>query len=62
MAIRNQLVVGMVCGALIGSAAGVLLAPNSGKATRETLVGRFKNRAGKNGDLRRLNPVGTRQS
>lgn len=61
---RTELIVGVVSGALIGAAAGILLAPRSGRATRGALkdqIGRMKYRVTKNGEARRLNLTGNRQ-
>ncbi len=40
MADRNQLVTGLIAGAVVGAVAGLLLAPKTGKETRQIVVGR----------------------
>ncbi len=40
MADRNQLVTGIIAGAVIGAVAGLLLAPKTGREAREIVVSR----------------------
>jgi gas vesicle protein len=46
---RNKIITGLLAGALIGSVAGLLFAPKTGKETRETMSDRaneWRDRAG----------------
>ena len=40
MADRNQWITGLIAGATVGAIAGLLLAPKTGKETREIVVAR----------------------
>ncbi|PKB64804.1 MAG: hypothetical protein BZY80_01655 [SAR202 cluster bacterium Io17-Chloro-G2] len=49
MTTRNQIVTGIIAGALAGTALGLLVAPKTGKETRELVASRgsaIKNKAG----------------
>jgi gas vesicle protein len=60
MAKRNKLVAGLLVGAAVGAAAGMLIAPKPGKEARQVVVSRLGNLREKAGNrvrtLRRVGP------
>jgi gas vesicle protein len=64
MEMRTEIILGIAGGAIIGLAAGMLLAPQSGRVTRNALkdqMGQWKFRFRKNLDTRVLEPLGNRR-
>jgi gas vesicle protein len=65
MRMKTELLLGLASGAVIGSVVGLVLAPKSGKATRETLghqIGKIKDRVAKKSDNRETDIIGVGQS
>ncbi len=61
---KTEIILGVAGGAIIGLAAGLLLAPQSGKITRGDLknqMGQLKYRFRRNLDTRVLEPLGNRR-
>jgi len=59
MQMRSAVIIGLAGGAIIGIVAGLMLAPRSGRATRNALknrVGQLRYRVMNNWDIRRLDP------
>jgi gas vesicle protein len=64
MDMRTEIILGIAGGAIVGLVAGLLLAPQSGRVTRNSLkdqMGQLKSRFRKNLDTRVLEPLGNRR-
>lgn len=65
MRMKTELLLGLASGAVIGSVAGLALAPKSGKATREALghqIGKLKDRVVQKSENLEADVIGVGQS